>query len=151
VRTIDNINLTLRDDLMTVIKPGSHVSITATSFSIYAYQELRDQLSEVEELRFLFTSPSFTTEKADKQRREFYIPRLNRERDLFGSEFEIKLRNELSLQSMQLNAIENAKIDCCTRLFNEISTATVRYHKVTCYQDLLDALYLPNVEDSKEV
>lgn len=45
-----------------------------------------------------------------------------------------------SLQSMQLNAIENAKIDCCTQLFNEMSTESVRYHKVTCYQDLIDAM-----------
>lgn len=45
-----------------------------------------------------------------------------------------------SLQSMQLNAIENAKIDCCTQLFNEISTESVHYHKVTCYQDLIDAM-----------
>lgn len=45
-----------------------------------------------------------------------------------------------SLQTMQLNAIENAKIDCCTKLFNEISTDNVKYHKVTCYQDLIDAM-----------
>lgn len=45
-----------------------------------------------------------------------------------------------SLQSMQLNAIENAKIDCCTKLFNDMSTDKVKYHKVTCYQDLLDAM-----------
>ncbi|MDE7346286.1 MAG: DEAD/DEAH box helicase family protein [Muribaculaceae bacterium] len=45
-----------------------------------------------------------------------------------------------SLQSMQLNVIENAKIDCCTRLFKEISTDNVKYHKVTCYQDLIDAM-----------
>lgn len=45
-----------------------------------------------------------------------------------------------SLQSMQLNAIENAKIDCCTRLFSEISIDKVCYHKATCYQDLLDAM-----------
>nr|MBD5378201.1 DEAD/DEAH box helicase family protein [Bacteroides sp.] len=45
-----------------------------------------------------------------------------------------------SLQSMQLNAIENAKIDCCTQLFNEMSTDKVKYHKVTCYQDLIDAM-----------
>lgn len=45
-----------------------------------------------------------------------------------------------SLRSMQLNAIENAKIDCCTQLFKDMSTAKVRYHKVTCYQDLLDAM-----------
>lgn len=45
-----------------------------------------------------------------------------------------------SLQSMQLNAIENAKIDCCTQLFKEMSTDNVKYHKVTCYQDLIDAM-----------
>ena len=85
---------------MTTIKSGSRVSIAAASFSIYAFQELREKLSEIDELRFIFTSPSFITEKADKQRREFYIPRLSRERDLFGSEFEIKLRNELSLKAV---------------------------------------------------
>ena len=85
---------------MTIIKSGSRVSIAAASFSIYAFQELREKLSEIDELRFIFTSPSFITEKADKQRREFYIPRLSRERDLFGSEFEIKLRNELSLKAV---------------------------------------------------
>ena len=45
-----------------------------------------------------------------------------------------------SLQSMQLNAIENAKIDCASQLFNEMSTENVKYHKVTCYQDLIDAM-----------
>ena len=45
-----------------------------------------------------------------------------------------------SLQSMQLNAIENAKIDCCSQLFREISTDKVKYHKVTKYQDLIDAM-----------
>ncbi|MBD5206303.1 MAG: DEAD/DEAH box helicase family protein [Bacteroidales bacterium] len=45
-----------------------------------------------------------------------------------------------SLSSMQLNAIENAKIDCASKLFNEMSTENVRYHKVTCYQDLIDAM-----------
>ncbi len=45
-----------------------------------------------------------------------------------------------SLLKMQLNAIENAKIDCCTQLFNDISTDKVKYHKVTCYQDLIDAM-----------
>lgn len=97
---LDNINRTLRDDLMSTIRPGSRVSIAAASFSIYAFQELRQQLNDIEELRFIFTSPSFITEKADKQRREFYIPRLNRERNLFGSEFEIRLRNELSLKAV---------------------------------------------------
>lgn len=99
-KLIDNINDTLRDDLMKTVRSGSRVSIAAASFSIYVFQELREVLGDIDELRFIFTSPSFITEKVDKQRREFYIPRLNRERDLFGSEFEIKLRNELSLKAV---------------------------------------------------
>ena len=45
-----------------------------------------------------------------------------------------------SLQSMQLNAVENAKIGCCTKLFKDISTDNVVYHKVADYQDLIDAM-----------
>ena len=93
---IDNINKTLKDDFATELRSGSKVAIAASCFSIYAFEELKAQLKDVEELRFIFTSPTFVTEKANKQKREFYIPRLNRERNLYGSEFEIKLRNELS-------------------------------------------------------
>lgn len=97
---IDNVNKTLKDDLIVTLKQGSKVAIAASCFSIYAFQELKEQLGEIDELRFIFTSPSFITEKFDKQMREFYIPRLNRERDLFGSEFEIRLRNELSMKAV---------------------------------------------------
>ena len=98
---------------MNTIRSGSRVSVAAANFSIYAFQELKDQLKEIDELRFIFTSPSFTTEKADKQRREFYIPRLNRERDLFGSEFEIKLRNELSLKAVAKECAEWIRQKAC--------------------------------------
>ena len=113
MQLIDNINQTLRNDLVATIKSGSRVSIAAASFSIYAFQELKEQLKDIDELRFIFTSPSFTTEKADKQRREFYIPRLNRERDLFGSEFEIKLRNELSLKAVAKECAEWIRQKAC--------------------------------------
>ena len=97
---IDNVNKTLKDDMAVTLCSGSKVAIAASCFSIYAFQELKEQLDGISELRFIFTSPSFITEKTDKQKREFYIPRLNRERDLYGSEFEIKLRNELSLKAV---------------------------------------------------
>lgn len=100
MEVIDNVNKTLKDDMLVTLRSGSKVAIAASCFSIYAFQELKEQLSDISELRFIFTSPSFVTEKADKQKREFYIPRLNRERDLYGSEFEIKLRNELSLKAV---------------------------------------------------
>lgn len=97
---IDNINKTLKSDLVKELHSGSKVSMAASCFSIYAFEELRTQLRDIEELRFIFTSPTFVTEKVSKQEREFYIPRLNRERSLYGSEFEIKLRNELSQKAI---------------------------------------------------
>ena len=61
---------------------------------MYAFEELKKELESVKELQFIFTSPAFINEKPKKAQREFYIPRLNRERTLHGSEFEIRLRSE---------------------------------------------------------
>lgn len=97
---INNINKTLRDDIVAQMKAGSRLSIAASCFSIYAFQELKEALKDIKELRFIFTSPTFTTEKTPKQQREFYIPRLDRERTLYGSEFEVKLRNELTQRAI---------------------------------------------------
>lgn len=110
---IDNINKTLKDDMIATLRTGSKVSIAASSFSIYAFQELKEKLEDISELRFIFTSPSFITEKTDKQKREFYIPRLNREKDLYGSEFEIKLRNELSLKAVAKECAEWIRKKVC--------------------------------------
>lgn len=53
---IDNINKTLKEDITTTLRSGSKVSIAASSFSIYAFQELKEQLGDISELRFIFTS-----------------------------------------------------------------------------------------------
>lgn len=103
---INNTTKTLKDDLSVEIKQGSKVSIAAACFSIYAFQELKAQLSQIDELRFIFTSPTFVTEKAKKEKREFYIPRLTRERSLYGTEFEIKLRNELTQKAIARECAE---------------------------------------------
>ena len=103
---INNTTKTLKDDLSVEIKQGSKVSIAAACFSIYAFQELKEQLSQIEQLRFIFTSPTFVTEKAKKERREFYIPRMTRERSLYGTEFEIKLRNELTQKAIARECAE---------------------------------------------
>ena len=96
MEVINNITKTLKEDLSVEIHEGSKLSIAAACFSIYAFQELKKELLEIDELRFIFTSPTFVAEKTKKEKREFYIPRLNRERSLYGTEFEIKLRNELT-------------------------------------------------------
>ena len=110
---IDNINRTLKDDFIKEIGKGSKLSIAASCFSIYAFEELKAQLKNIQELRFIFTSPTFVTEKANKQKREFYIPRLNRERNLYGSEFEIKLRNELSQKAIAKECAEWIRKKAC--------------------------------------
>lgn len=103
---IDNVYKTWHDDLALTIKQGSKLSIAASCFSIYAFQELKKSLENIDELRFVFTSPTFVTEKTDKQKREFYIPRLNRERSLTGTEFEVKLRNELTQRAIAKECAE---------------------------------------------
>ena len=102
----DNVTRIVRDDLTETIKPHSRISIAAACFSIYAYQELKKQLSSVDQCRFIFTSPTFVTEKTAKEKREFYIPRLNRERSLYGTEFEVKLRNELTQKAIARECAE---------------------------------------------
>lgn len=110
---INNVKKTLRDDLMQQIKAGSRLSIAASCFSIYAFQELKEALKDIKELRFIFTSPTFTAEKTPKQQREFYIPRLDRERTLYGSEFEVKLRNELTQKAIARECAEWIRQKAC--------------------------------------
>jgi ERCC4-related helicase len=110
---INNINKTLRDDIVAQMKSGSRLSIAASCFSIYAFQKLKEALKDIKELRFIFTSPTFTTEKTPKQQREFYIPRLDRERTLYGSEFEVKLRNELTQRAIARECAEWIREKAC--------------------------------------
>lgn len=100
VKVFNNVTEIVRNDMVSTISKGSKISIAAACFSMYAYKELKKQLESVEECRFIFTSPTFVTEKAEKQKREFYIPRLNRENSLYGTEFEIKLRNEMTQKAI---------------------------------------------------
>ena len=113
MKLIDNIRCTLQDDLKEQLRSGSRLSIAASCFSIYAFQELKEALKDIKELRFIFTSPTFTTEKTPKQQREFYIPRLNRERTVYGSEFEVKLRNELTQKAIARECAEWIRQKAC--------------------------------------
>ena len=85
---IDNINHLLGDDLKQTIKPGARLKIAASCFSMYAFEALKSELEKVEELNFIFTSPTFVanevTDKIRKEHKEFHIPKMNRERSLYG-------------------------------------------------------------------
>ena len=100
MKVFNNVTDIVRDDLRVTITRGSRISIAAACFSMYAYQELKKQLDSVDQFRFIFTSPTFVQEREQKERREFYIPRLSRETSLYGTEFEIKLRNEMTQRAI---------------------------------------------------
>ena len=104
MRIINNVSDLLGDDLKAEIAPGSKVRIAASTFSIFAFEALRKELEKVSELEFIFTSPSFVTEKVTdklrKERREFFIPGGQAESSLAGSDFEIRLRNKLTQRAI---------------------------------------------------
>lgn len=99
-KQFNNITERVIDDLKQTLSSKSQISIAAASFSIYAYEALKEELEKVDSVNFIFTSPTFNTDKVEKQKREFYIPKLNRERNLFGSDFEIRLRNQLTQRAI---------------------------------------------------
>ena len=104
MKILDNINNTLGLDIQSQLTKKSKLKIAASYFSIYAYAALKKELEKIEELQFVFTSPTFTTEnvtdKFKKEKREFFIPKLNRESSLYGTEFEIHLKNQLSQKAI---------------------------------------------------
>jgi superfamily II DNA or RNA helicase len=104
MKIIDNINALLGDDLKSSIQKGSKLKIAASCFSIYAYESLKKELETIDSLEFIFTSPTFVpnevTDKVKKERREFYIPKTERELSFFGSEFEIQLKNKLTQRAI---------------------------------------------------
>ena len=101
---LDNINRLLGDDLKQSLKPDTRLKIAASCFSMYAYEALKSELQKIDGLDFIFTAPTFVadevTDKIRKERREFHIPKLDRERRLYGSEFEIQLRNKLTQKAI---------------------------------------------------
>ncbi len=106
METFNNTTKVVKDDLEKKIKQGSKISIAAACFSLYAFQALKEELENCDDFRFIFTSPTFIAEKTPKERKEFYISRLNREKSLYGTEFEVRLRNELKQKAVARECAE---------------------------------------------
>lgn len=96
----DNQSRLLGDDLKKELKPNSSLRIVASYFSIYAFEALKKELSDIQELEFIFPQPTFVDQgikgTVKKESKEFFIPKQLRESSLYGTEFEIKLRNQLT-------------------------------------------------------
>lgn len=106
MQQFDNITSRFVDDLRGEIKKNSRLSIAAACFSMYAYEDLKKQLNSIENLRFIFTSPTFLGDKIEKEKREFYIPQKIREKNLYGTEFEVRLRNQLNQKAVSSECAE---------------------------------------------
>lgn len=92
-KVLDNKKHRVVDELKEELNKGSKLSVISAYFTIYAYAELKKELSKIDKMRFIFTEPTFV-HKDQELIREYYIER-NPEKKMSGNEFEIKLRNEM--------------------------------------------------------
>ncbi|MFR5172627.1 MAG: SNF2-related protein, partial [Clostridium paraputrificum] len=107
---INNQNKLLGDDIKEELNNKSKLKIVASCFSIYAFDALKDELENIEDLQFIFSSPTFIEEKISdkikKESREFYIPHEIRENTLYGTPFEVRLRNKLTQKAIAKECAE---------------------------------------------
>ncbi len=119
MKILDNISQRWGDDLKGTIHPGSRLKIAASCFSIYAFEALKAELSKVDSFQFIFTAPTFVptevTDRVRKERREFYIPKIRREAGIYGSEFEIQLRNKLTQRAIARECANWIRQKACFR------------------------------------
>ncbi|MEA2016984.1 MAG: SNF2-related protein, partial [Campylobacterota bacterium] len=96
IKTFDNKISLVGDDLKQSIDKNSKLSIASSIFSIYGYESLKKELNNIDELRFIFTDPTFIkTDEKKKDTKFFEINSSNRKKAISGSDFEINLKNEL--------------------------------------------------------
>lgn len=104
MKIIDNASSLLGNELKASLVRGSRLKIAASCFSIYAYEALKAELAKVDAVQFIFTTPTFVpsevTDRVRKERREFFIPKNGSAAGLYGTEFEIQLRNKLTQRAV---------------------------------------------------
>lgn len=101
IKTLDNKLNKVGDELKLNIEKGSKISIISSYFSIYAFKELKKELSKIDELRFIFTEPIFKSDNEFKtEKRAYSLEHLSEEKLFAGNKYEIKLRNELTQASI---------------------------------------------------
>ncbi len=104
MKIIDNISVLLGDELKAGSEAGAKIRVAASCFSIFAYEALKTELESIKELEFILTDSTFIPNEAlgrsKKHKREFFIPKQLRESALYGTEFEIHLRNKLTQKAI---------------------------------------------------
>lgn len=118
------------DELKEYIGKGSKLSFVSAYFTIYAYSALQKELSKIDGMRFILTQPVKQKEPVYK---EFGLIRkissVFREgiNSISGTEYEIKLKNEMLQSSIAKACAKWVRDKCEIRAFRERDTATARY------------------------
>ena len=100
----------LGDALRDSIDDGAKLSIIASYFTVFAFGELKDELSKVDELRFIFDEPTFAKQmESEKDPREFVVRRRSRETGVGGTGLELTLRNNLNQRALARQCAEWAR------------------------------------------
>lgn len=144
MKIIDNINSLWGEDLKKELLPNAKIKIAASCFSIYAFAALKKELKNIDSLEFIFTSPTFVpnevTDKIKKERREFHIPKPNAEKNFYGTEFEIQLRNKLNQRAI---AKECADWILSKATFKSNKTKAPMQQFAACTKQDSEAVYMP--------
>ena len=143
MKVLNNITELFGDDLKQSLDSGARLKIAASCFSIYAFEALKDELEQIEALEFVFTSPTFVPnealDKLRKEKREFHIPKSEREKSFYGSEFEIQLKNKLTQK-----AIAKECADWIQRKATfKSNIADVPMQQFACVESSSDTAYMP--------
>ena len=113
------------DELREALQPGAKLAVISAYFTIYAYEALKKELSSIEEMRFIFTTPSYIKQKNDFQR-EFYIAPRDMGNYLSGNEFELKLRNKLTQSAIAKECADWLRRKVRIRSYRETDPAQLR-------------------------
>ena len=144
MEVIDNVTRFFGDDLKRTMVPGAKVAIAASCFSIFAFEALRQELEQIDSLEFIFTTPTFVpgevTDKVRREPREFHIPQASKEQGVFGTEFEIRLKNRLTQRAIARECAEWVRRKAKFRS-NRIGAPMQQFACVAAPQN--DAVYIP--------
>mgnify|MGYP001442255548 CR=1 FL=1 len=118
---IDNKTYKMIDEVKEYTKKNSKISMISSTFTLFAFEKLKKELSKIDEFRFVYTEPTFVTKK--QEMKEFYIDKNN---NVFGTEFEIKLRNEMTQSSIAKECADWIKKKATFKSFKEKNPAFTR-------------------------
>ena len=101
---LSNIGEALDESL---VVPRTVTVMISSDFTVFAYGELKDALSKVDELRFVFSEPTFVKRMQDtKEPMEFELKRRSREQGIGGTGLELILRNNLNQRALAKECAE---------------------------------------------